>query len=473
MYNVIDKRPTIRDSYLTRLLKLKEITSEEADKIAEDRRAKLESEFEAAKQPKQYSPDTQTLGGLWAGYYGGMRRHSDDVADTGVPRDTLVTIANKITELPTAFNLNSKLKRVLDNRRKSVTENDAVDWATAELLAMSSLALEGHPVRLSGQDCGRGTFSQRHAIVHDAKTGRRHKFLQHLDQRQAPVNIINSPLSEAGVLGFDYGYSLDAPDSLVMWEAQFGDFFNAAQVIVDQFITSAEDKWRRLSGLVMMLPHGFEGAGPEHCSARLERFLTGAAEDNMQVAIPTTAAQHFHLLRRQVKRMWRKPLIVFTPKSLLREPMVASPVADFESGCFQRVLPDPDKPAGNVSRILLCSGKVGVDLIKARKGEEGDHANFAVIRVEQLYPVPKAEIAEALEAYPADTPVFWVQEEPRNMGAWYFIKVRWDDLGFEQRWPIKVISRPESASPSTGSKNAHKIEQADLLRDAMGKTVQP
>jgi len=257
-----------------------------------------------------------------------------------------------------------------------------------------------------------------------------------------------------------------------MWEAQFGDFFNAAQVIVDQFISSAEDKWRRLSGLVMLLPHGFEGAGPEHCSARLERFLTGAAEDNMQIAIPTTAAQHFHLLRRQVKRKWRKPLIVFTPKSLLREPMVASPTADLESGCFQRVLPDSEIPSGEVSRILLCSGKVGVDLLKARKAEsDQERPNVAIIRVEQLYPVPKSEIAEALEAYPAGTPVYWIQEEPRNMGAWYFVKVRWDDLGFEQQWPIKVISRPESASPSTGSKNAHKIEQEELIREAFGKPL--
>jgi 2-oxoglutarate dehydrogenase E1 component len=473
MYNVIDKRPTIRDGYSKRLLSLGEITAAEAEKIADDRRAKLEEEFKVAKQPKEYAPDTQTLQGLWDGYYGGMKRHSDDVADTGVANDVLVEVATKIATLPTGFNLNSKLKRVLERRLKSVTETDNIDWATAELLAMGSLAYEGHPVRLSGQDCGRGTFSQRHAIVHDSKTGRRHKFLQHISDRQAPVNIINSPLSEAAVLGFDYGYSLDAPDSLIMWEAQFGDFFNAAQVIVDQFISSAEDKWRRLSGLVMLLPHGFEGAGPEHCSARLERFLTGAAEDNMQIAIPTTAAQHFHLLRRQVKRKWRKPLIVFTPKSLLREPMVTSPVSDFEQGCFQRVLPDPDIPSGEVSRVLLCSGKVGVDLLKARK-EQSDqpNSNIAIVRVEQLYPVPKAEIAEALAAYPEGTPVYWMQEEPRNMGAWYFIKVRWAELGFEERWPLKVISRPESASPSTGSKNAHKMEQEELIQEAFGRPVE-
>ena len=472
MYNVIDKRPTIRDGYSARLLKLGEITSEEVDKIAEDCRGKLEEEFAVAKQPKKYAPDTQTLGGLWDGYYGGPKRHSDEVADTGVDRDVLIDVATKITTVPDGFNLNSKLKRVLNNRLKSVTETDSVDWATAELLAMGTLAVEGHPVRLSGQDCGRGTFSQRHAVVHDAKNGRRHKFLQYLDDRQGPVNIINSPLSETGVLGFDYGYSLDAPDSLIMWEAQFGDFFNAAQVIVDQFISSAEDKWRRLSGLVMLLPHGFEGAGPEHCSARLERFLTGVAEDNMQIAIPTTAAQHFHLLRRQVKRKWRKPLIVFTPKGLLREPMVTSAISDFEQGCFQRVLPDPEIPSGEVSRVLLCSGKVGVDLLKAR-GDEAyqQDEKVAIIKLEQLYPVPQAEIMEALEAYPAGTPVYWVQEEPSNMGAWYFIKVRWDSLGFEERWPIKCVSRPESASPSTGSKNAHKIEQDELIREAFGNPV--
>ena len=473
MYNVIDKRPTIRDAYSARLLKLGEITSGEVDKIAEDCRAKLEEEFAVAKQPKKnYAPDTQTLGGLWAGYYGGPKRHSDEVADTGVDRNVLIDVAEKITTVPDGFNLNSKLKRVLSNRQKSVLETDSVDWATAELLAMGTLANEGHPVRLSGQDCGRGTFSQRHAVVHDAKNGRRHKFLQYISDRQGPVNIINSPLSEAGVLGFDYGYSLDAPDSLIMWEAQFGDFFNAAQVIVDQFICSAEDKWRRLSGLVMLLPHGFEGAGPEHCSARLERFLNGVAEDNMQIAIPTTAAQHFHLLRRQVKRKWRKPLIVFSPKSLLREPMVTSPVSDFETGCFQRVLPDPEIPSGEVSRIVLCSGKVGVDLLKARNDEKyQQEEKVAIIKLEQLYPVPKAEIQEALEAYPADTPVYWVQEEPSNMGAWYFIKVRWDSLGFEERWPIKIVSRPESASPSTGSKNAHKIEQDELIREAFGNPV--
>jgi len=290
--------------------------------------------------------------------------------------------------------------------------------------------------------------------------------LQHLDPNQASVEVINSPLSEAGVLGFDYGYSLDAPDSLVMWEAQFGDFFNAAQVIVDQFICSAEDKWHRLSGLTMLLPHGFEGAGPEHCSARLERFLTSSAEDNCQIAIPTSSSQYFHLLRRQVVRKWRKPLIVFTPKSLLREPFVASPLDEFTQGNFQRVLPDT-VVTGSASpvRVLLTAGKIGVDLLKARATEKRD--DFAVIRVEQLYPLPAKEIEACLSQYASGTPIYWVQEEPRNMGAWYFMKVKWDEYGLEDKWPLKVVCRPESASPSTGSKKTHVIEQAELMEEAM------
>ena len=287
------------------------------------------------------------------------------------------------------------------------------------------------------------------------------------DEAQAPVNIINSPLSEAGVLGFDYGYSLDCPNGLICWEGQFGDFVNTAQVIIDQFIFSAEDKWNRLSGMVMLLPHGFEGSGPEHCSARIERFLTGAAEHNVQITYPTTAAQYFHLLRRQVIRKWRKPLIVFTPKQLLRHPAVMSPLEEMTSGRFIRVIDDPQvPPESNPARILVGSGKVCVDLIKER--EEQERNDFAVIRVEQLYPFPADEIRTALEAYPQGTPVYWVQEEPRNMGAWYFIKVRWDEYGLEDSWKISAITRPESASPSTGSKKTHKIEQADLLAEAMG-----
>ncbi|MGB2499431.1 MAG: 2-oxoglutarate dehydrogenase E1 component [Mariniblastus sp.] len=464
MYKSIDSRPTIRDSYLKRLLKMQEVTQEEADQIAEQRGTKLQDEFESTKV-EGFTPDTQTLEGLWAGYYGGKER-SDDEADTTVSEASLTEVIRKSATVPETFNLHRKLKRVLETRIDSANGNRAIDWATAELAAMGTLAMEGHPVRLSGQDCGRGTFSQRHAVLHDTESAESYTPLNHLGESQAKVNVINSPLSEAGVLGFDYGYSLDSPDSLIIWEAQFGDFFNAAQVIVDQFICSAEDKWDRLSGLTMFLPHGFEGAGPEHCSGRLERFLTSAAEHNFQVAIPTTAAQHFHLLRRQVKRKWRKPLVVFTPKSLLREPYVASPIEQFTDGQFQRVIADEAVRHNSApQRVLLTAGKIGVELLKAR--ELAQRNDFAVIRVEQLYPLPHKEIEACLSQYASGTPVFWVQEEPRNMGAWYFMKVKWDEFGLEEKWPLKVICRPESASPSTGSKKSHKIEQEDIMNTAM------
>ncbi|MFT5301027.1 MAG: 2-oxoglutarate dehydrogenase E1 component [Mariniblastus sp.] len=471
MYKTIDSRPTIRDSYLKRLLKMQEVTQEEADRIAEDRASELQEEFEATKKKKEYAPDTQTMEGLWTGYYGGTER-SDDEVSTGVDEQRLVEVIRGAARVPEGFNLHRKLKRVLDSRTESADGKRPIDWATAELAAFGTLAVEGHPVRLSGQDSGRGTFSQRHSVLHDTETAVAYTPLQHLEENQAAVNIINSPLSEAGVLGFDYGYSLDAPDSLIIWEAQFGDFFNAAQVIVDQFICSAEDKWDRLSGLTMLLPHGFEGAGPEHCSARLERFLTSTAEHNIQIALPTTSAQHFHLLRRQVKRGWRKPLVVFTPKSLLREPFVMSPISDFTSGHFKRVIFDETVTAELApDRVLLTAGKIGVDLLKDR--EKSGRTDFAVIRVEQLYPLPYMEIEACLSQYPSGTEIYWVQEEPRNMGAWYFMKVKWDEFGLEEKWPLKVVCRPESASPSTGSKKAHKIEQDEIMNAAMGipKTV--
>jgi 2-oxoglutarate dehydrogenase E1 component len=466
MYKNIDDRPTVRDSYLERLLKMQEVTRDEADAIATVRREKLDREFEAASHKENFKPDTQSGAGLWTGYTGGEEDLNDD-PDTGVPAGKLTYLLKQLTVFPEGFTPHRTLAKVLGARAKSANGDRPIDWATAELAAFGSLALDGHPVRLTGQDVGRGTFSQRHAVIHDATSGRRHEILRHIDEAQASVDIINSPLSEAGVLGFDYGYSLDCPDGLICWEAQFGDFVNAAQVIIDQFICSAEDKWNRLSGLVMLLPHGFEGAGPEHCSARIERFLTGAAEHNVQIAYPTSAAQHFHLLRRQVVRKWRKPLIVFTPKGLLREPKVMSQLDDFTTGKFERVLTDPDVgPYDHPSRVIIASGKVAVDLMKER--EKRGVKNFAVIRVEQLYPFPAQQIKEILEAYDPSTPVFWVQEEPRNMGAWYFIKVKWDEMGLEERWKINAITRPESASPSTGSKKAHKIEQTELFDEAIG-----
>jgi 2-oxoglutarate dehydrogenase E1 component len=321
-------------------------------------------------------------------------------------------------------------------------------------------------VRLTGQDSERGTFSHRHAVLHDRSEDRTHVPLAHVAPDQGPVEIANSPLSEAGVLGFEYGYSLDMPDALVAWEAQFGDFVNAAQVVIDQFIASGEDKWNRLSGLVMLLPHGYEGQGPEHSSARLERFLQLAAEDNLQVAYPTTPAQIFHLLRRQVRRAWRKPLVVMTPKSLLRSPDATSPLHDVTQGRFQRVLDDPafatKTAAKRVKRILACSGKVAYDLIDERDRRGRD--DVAILRLEQLYPRPDAALAEVLARYPKRAPLRWVQEEPANMGAWSFLRTAWGSEAFGRSFD--GVLRPASASPATGSGTSHKLEQEELLHAA-------
>ena len=468
MYKEIDKRPTIRDSYLQRLLKLDGISEADANKIAEDRREILQAEFDAARV-QSFQSDIQAGTGVWEGFYGGIAPTDGD-SETGVPTGKLTYIINKSVELPQGFQVNRKLERVLGRRKEIAAGKQPVDWATAELAAFGSLAIEGHRVRITGQDVGRGTFSHRHAVLHDGESGERFCSLQYISDDQAGIEIVNSPLCEAGVLGFEYGYSLDSPNDLILWEAQFGDFWNVAQVIVDQFITSAEDKWKRLSGLVMLLPHGFEGQGPEHCSARVERFLTLAAESNIQICNPTSAAQYFHLLRRQVKCKWRKPLVVLTPKSLLREPLVTSPLESLCDGGFQAIVEDPEfSPKKKVSRVLITNGKIGVDLQKART--ELGRSDLALIRLEQLYPLPAEELRKALQKYPSDVPVYWVQEEPRNMGAWYFMKVKWDEFGLEQSWKLHGVCRPESASPSTGSKKMHKIEQDELIAEAMGKAA--
>ena len=338
-----------------------------------------------------------------------------------------------------------------------------LDWATAESLAFASLLAEGQPVRLSGQDCERGTFSQRHAVVRDVEDGRKYMPLGHLAPNQARIEIINSPLSEAAVLGFEYGYSLDCPEGLVAWEAQFGDFWNVAQCVVDQFITSAEDKWRRLSRLVMLLPHGFEGQGPEHCSARLERFLLLTAEHNVQVTQPSTPAQYFHLLRRQAKSKWSKPLIVLTPKSLLRNKACVSTLGDIEHGHFQKIIAD-DRPLGSpTSRIIMSTGKAYYDLLAERT--KLNRNDVALVRIDQFYPLEASKVVEALSVYPAGTPVYWYQDEPTNMGAWTHVKMRWGDE-ISARHKLERISRVESASPSTGSLRAHQLEERELLNAA-------
>ena len=456
LYRAIERHRDVRGSYLDHLLQLKGVTEEEAEALASARRARLEQQLAGAGE-NQCAPDSDGLG-IWRDYTGGPEPAEEP--NTGVPPQRLAELLRKMTELPTGFQVHPKLQRAMAARREMADGKRPVDWAAAEALAFASLATEGAGIRLAGQDSARGTFSQRHLVLHDPEDGASYAPLQHLAAGQAPVHILNSPLSEAGALGFEYGYSLDAPDGLVLWEAQFGDFVNAAQVIVDQFIASAEDKWRRLSGLVLLLPHGFEGMGPEHSSARLERFLALAAEDNLQLVQPTTPAQYFHCLRRQALRRWRKPLVVFTPKSLLRHPRIISPLEDLARGSFQRTLWS-DSPSPQ--RVLMCTGKIFYELLAHREKFQRD--NIALLRLEQLYPLRDAILERALAPCPAGTPIVWVQEEPENMGAWRYLRARFGEVWFG-RFPLQLVSRPESASPATGSHGAHELEQAELIQHA-------
>jgi 2-oxoglutarate dehydrogenase E1 component len=465
MYREIEHRSNVRKHYQERLMELGEVTSEEAEEIAHQGRQYLNEGLEKSKGEVVQGPSSGR--GIWKGYLGG-EEPGDDAPETHVSPEQFADILTRLTKLPEGFRVHPKLTKFHEDRLAMAAGEKPVDWSAAEALAFGSLVLQGRPVRLSGQDCKRGTFSHRHATLYDHETGEQYTPLRHLSETQAGFEVLNSPLSEAGVLGFEYGYSLDCPEGLILWEAQFGDFVNAAQVIIDQFITSAEDKWKRLSGLVMLLPHGFEGQGPEHSSARMERFLTQAAENNIQIAQPSTPAQYFHLLRRQVLRRWRKPLIVFTPKSLLRNPRVVSTRAELTEGHFRRVLPDQRENPQETRRILLCTGKVYYDLIEAREKHQQD--DVAILRLEQLYPFPEMQLREALSIYADDTPLVWVQEEPENMGAWWYLKVRLGHRAFDS-FPLMHISRSESASPATGSHSTHKLEQEQLISAALENTA--
>ncbi len=461
LYKTIKKRKSVRESYLQHLLKQGGISAEEAQALTRKRREELESELAIARKDEGIRLP-ETMGGIWQGYQGGALSKEDASLNTGIGKKELMRLLEALTRFPEGFNLHPKLKRFID-RRKAIAEGEPVDWASAEALAFASLVAQNIPIRLSGQDSERGTFSQRHSIFHDYENGLRYSPLAQIQEKQANFDVYNSPLSEIAVLAFDYGYSLDKPQGLVLWEGQFGDFSNVAQTIIDQFIVSAEEKWRRLSGLVMLLPHGYEGMGPEHSSARLERFLSLAANDNIQVVNPTTPAQYFHLLRRQVIRKWRKPLVVMTPKSLLRSPDALSNLEELEHGSFQPILPDTSKSNTPVSRVLICSGKVYFDLVKEREAQQ--RQDVAIIRIEELYPLPAEKLISALAAYPDDTPVFWVQEEPENMGAWQYFRIRFGEA-LEGRLRISGIYRPRAASPATGSASRHRREQRELVEQA-------
>lgn len=464
MYEEIKRHEGVHKRYSKRLVEMGEITQETADKIRDSCRAELEGELDIAREDNSV-PTSGKLAGVWANYLGGLGKDITHKVQTAISQEKLEYLVERLTTVPDSFTAHKKILKGLGLRKQMATGELPVDWATAEALAFASLADEGHRVRMSGQDTERGTFSQRHAILHDQKSGDTYMPLQHIREKQGRVNIFNSPLSEVGVLGFEYGYSLDFPDALVLWEAQFGDFANSAQVIFDQFITTAEDKWNYLSGLVVLLPHGFEGMGAEHSHARMERFLMLAADDNIQICNFTTPAQYFHALRRQVLSPWRKPLIVMSPKSLLRSPQAVSPLAAFTADCFHRILYCKDRNTADASakKVLVCSGKIYYEL--ARYREEHKRDDVAILRVEQLYPLPQDKVLKALEPYGPGTPVCWVQEEPENMGAWRYFALAFGDA-IKERHPFCGVYRKASPSPATGSANIHKKEQATLISQA-------
>jgi 2-oxoglutarate dehydrogenase E1 component len=418
-------------------------------------RASIDAAYDKAAT-MQKSPVLRILPGYWDKYVGGRYKPEFEVP-TAVSEDQLHRLTGRLTTYPDGFSIHPKVKKLLEQREKMGSGKMPLDYGMAEALAFASLLVEGVPVRLSGQDSRRGTFNQRHSVLIDTENEEEYVPLSHLAPDQAWFEAYNSILSEAAVLGFEYGFSRDYPDGLVLWEAQFGDFANGAQVIIDQFIVAGEDKWGLLSGLVMLLPHGYEGQGPEHSSGRIERYLQLAAKDNIQVCQPSTAAQYFHLLRRQALRSWRKPLIVFTPKGMLRHPDAASPLREMSAGRFQTVMQDREIASGE--RIILCTGKIGHELRRERK-RRGD-TRTAIIFLEQMHPLPEAELEAAFAQHANAREFLWVQEEPANMGALNYLAPQLERL--TRGAPLRSVKRSPSSSPSTGSHAAHEMEQKTLL----------
>ncbi|MGP1346224.1 MAG: 2-oxoglutarate dehydrogenase E1 component [Phycisphaerales bacterium] len=487
LYNQIKSKPSVLKTYAERLLAEGVISEKDMNEIRSSLEENLDKAYTQARQtPVDPTPDPGHQ--QWVGL---SNTYTHAPIDTAVTREALDEVARAMGRWPEPFTPHPKLEKLLGSRAQVVEQDLPIDWGTAESLAYGSLLIEGVLVRMSGQDCGRGTFSHRHAVLIDNKTADRYVPLNHIREvgvpgtdkdvgtvneagvrRQAKLCLYDSPLSEFAVLGFEYGFSLASPKMLVLWEAQFGDFSNGAQVVIDQFIASAESKWHRWSGLVMLLPHGYEGQGPEHSSARLERYLKLCGQDNLQVCMPTTPAQQFHLLRRQVLRRFRKPLIVMSPKSLLRLPAAASRVEDLTGGRFMEVLDDPAFSGGDakakrkVKRILLCSGKVYYDLIERRE-QSGKDGEVAVVRVEQLYPLHSDLLRETIESYP-NADLYWVQEEPKNMGAYGHMFISLHQLF---GWSLAYIGRQASASPATGSPSKHEEELNAFLTEAVGPVV--
>ncbi len=455
LYKVIKEHPPLYDIYAD------DIGADDLDSRIKSIRGELEDAQSKAGSLKQ-KPLMRTLPSYWDGYTGGRYKAEYDV-ETGVPHEDLLKLTEKLTTYPEGFHIHPKVKKLLEQRSEMGQGKRSVDYGMAEALAFGSLVEGGIPVRMSGQDCRRGTFNQRHSMLLDIENEQEYVPLENISANQARCEIYNSTLSEAAVLGFEYGYSRDFPDALVLWEAQFGDFVNVAQAIIDQFISAGEEKWSLLSGVVMLLPHGFEGQGPEHSSARIERFLQLAARDNFQICQPSNAGQYFHLLRRQAMRKWRKPLVVFTPKSMLRNPIACSPIADFSREHFLNVLPDAEAP--DATRILFCTGKIGHELQEERK--KRNDFSTAIVFVEQLYPFPEAEVLAAIAQHPQAHEFVWVQEEPANMGALSYILPRLRKVAGEH--PVLTVKRSASPSPATGSAKAHEMEQKTLLTLAFAR----
>ncbi len=462
MYELISAEKTVRAQYAEELAQKNRVTAEQSKALLDACNTAF-SDAITRSRTQSLVKDPDHLHGVWAKYRGGADKDTPQV-DTGLAEAKLKALLAPLAKTPAGFTLHPNVQKgVIDKREKMISADDNLDWGAAEMLAYATLIDEGYRVRVTGQDTERGTFAHRQAVLHDQKTGQQAFPLDEV--KPGAATIVNSPLSEMACMAFEYGYSLDAPDVLIAWEAQFGDFANNAQVMIDQFLAASEDKWKRMSALTLLLPHGYEGAGPEHSSARLERFLELAAEDNIQVCYPTNAAQIFHLLRRQAVRPIRKPLVVMTPKSLLRKAEAGSPWSDLTKGTFQKVIADDKADAKKVTRVLLCSGKVYFDLVDARTAAK--NTTTAIVRVEQLYPTPFEEIEAVLASYKNLKEVYWVQEEPKNSGAWRYLLEPLMELAQKHGAKLKYVGRPESASPATGFLSTHQYEQKLLVDEAL------
>ncbi len=460
-YRQIEKHPSVAKIYSDRLIQAGVLTEKEVEQLRADAIDRLER---ARKLSREVKPRIKvpSFGGIWKGL---GRAGKDWSAKTAVPRDTLRKVVDSLKNMPQGFTVHPKLAKTMQTRVDAVYGGRGIDWGCGEMLSLGTLLLEGRHVRFTGQDVERGTFSHRHAVLHDYNNGETYIPLRHLSQDQGWFTINNSMLSELAVLGFEWGFASADPRNLVVWEAQFGDFVNGAQSIIDQIIAAAESKWRYMNGLVMNLPHGYEGQGPEHSNAYVERFLSLCAEDNMQVCVPTTPAQYFHALRRQIHRKFRKPLINMMPKSLLRYEPSFSRIEDLTEGAFQNVIDDPQvSDATNIRRVLLCTGKVYYSLVTAREKEKA--ADLAIVRVEQLYPFPEKELSAVLNKYRRAQEFVWVQEEPKNRGAWSFISPRLTDI--LQDAVVHYVGRDEASSPATGSYKMHQVEEQEIMTAAIG-----